>query len=185
MEHFLWNSIISMLDILSIWCEIFHRWMPLVPTDVWSTLIHLKAWHREAVSYYLTNDDQVLWRHIVSPGHNGITKRQREAVLVQACLSKETQWVHRLPSSLFPLSHQGTHAHIVIWKTLLILELASWLLMAWFPSNCCVNIRRSVLGVTLAKSIQSNSETCFGFVGLVPVIVMRIRIQTRNRIQWQ
>ena len=84
-----------------------------------------------------------------------------------------------------PLSLIGQGAHVHRDMVDISLELAFWLLVAWFPSNGCVNMRRSVLDATLPRSIHSNSGTCFGFVGFVPVVAMRIRIQTCNSIQWQ
>ena len=43
----------SRVHILSIWCEIALRWMPLDFTDDKSTLVQVMAWCRQATSHYM------------------------------------------------------------------------------------------------------------------------------------
>ena len=56
-------KLISMINILSIFCEIAIRWMPQHLTDLWSILVQVMAWCYQATSHYLSQ----CWHRSMSP----------------------------------------------------------------------------------------------------------------------
>ena len=56
-------KLISLINILSIFCEIAIRWMPQHLTDHESTLVQIMAWCRQATSHYLSQ----CWPRSLSP----------------------------------------------------------------------------------------------------------------------
>ena len=63
-------KLISMINILSIFCAIVIRWMPQQLTDHQSTLVQAMAWCRQATSHYLSQ----CWPRPLSP--YGVTRPQ-------------------------------------------------------------------------------------------------------------
>ena len=72
-------KLISMINILSIFCEIAISWMPQDLTDYLSTLVQVMAWCRQATSHYMSQ----CWPRSLSP--YDITRPQWLMIHVFCC----------------------------------------------------------------------------------------------------
>ena len=90
-------KLVSLIDILSIFCEIAIRWMPQHLTDHWSTLVQVMAWCHQATSHYLSQ----CWPKSLLP--YDVTK---------------SKWVKLKLSKMYSMTDLAIHRLKFVWQSI-------------------------------------------------------------------
>ena len=135
-------KLISTINILSIFCEIAIRWMPLHLTDHYSTLVRVMAWCRQATSHYLSqcwlrslspyDVTRPQWVNLLAPGSSNFK------CFVFKCISEinvdRSHWQLVNIGSGNGLVPEGT-------KPLFELMLTRYIVCYWIWVNTCINFQ--------------------------------------------